>query len=424
MSAPKLVSTPGSYTVTWSFTDVEIGFEADRLRSHSDGRLQARVRIIATPGAGEAKVLHHGQLNLSAGRSRKSLSKDLEPRLRQEGLDWDRVIEESCRLVLEAEDQVSPVERLTPTSQLDVNYLIRPLLLDGQPVVWFAPGGSGKSFLALYSALLVQNGLPFFDEPVRQANVLFLDWEATQEEAARRCTLLANGLAQTYIGRSLEFPFYRRCLAGIENEASEIAKEIALNDIGLVIVDSAGAACGGDIMSGELAINLFNTLRKVTASTNAAVEILTHTTKADRREENHRRLPIGSVYFENLARATWELRPQETNDGRVLRVGMFSRKSNNRRPEPIGLELSFQRDAVCVDQAAISDDANSEQGATQELILGELARGPVSVSDLTEAVGTTSGAVRVALSKLKARGLATNPVRGSWELVDCGEPQV
>jgi AAA domain len=328
---------------------------------------------------------------------------------------WDQVVEDSCRTILEREEEGSPAEYLTPAANVNVEYLLRPLLLDGLPVAWYAPGGSGKSLLAMYVALLVENGLPFQGEPTRRENVLYLDWEVTKAEADRRCTLLAAGLQQTLIGATLRYPLYRRCLGSILDEASEIAKTIAKSNIGLVIVDSAGPACGGDIMSAELAIQFFNTLRKVTASTNAAVGILTHTTKADRREENQRRLPIGSVYFENLARATWEIRPQETSAENVLQVGMFPRKHNMGRPAPVGLKLTFQPNAITVDPVA-ADDVLSEQGATQSMILGELGRGPLSVSQLIEATGAAPGVVRTLLWKLKKRGQVESPGRGLWSL--------
>jgi hypothetical protein len=366
------------------------------------------------PG-GEQLALHHGNLNLAAGRSRRELSRDLDARLALEAMVWDRVIEDSCRTILEREEEGSPAEYLSPAETLKVEHLLRPLLLDHLPVAWYAPGASGKSLLAMYAALVVHNGLPFQGEPTRRENVLYLDWEVTKQEADRRCTLLANGLQQTLVGAALRYPLYRRCLGSILDEASEIAKTIAKHDIGLVFVDSAGPACGGDIMSAELAIQFFNTLRKVTASTNAAVGILTHTTKADRREENQRRLPIGSVYFENLSRATWEIRPQETSDESVLQVGMFPRKQNMARPAPVGLRLSFEQNAIVVENVA-PQDVLTEQGTTVSGILAELERGPLSISQLAEAVGTTPGAVRVALFKLKSRSKVVNESRGVWSL--------
>jgi len=165
----------------------------------------------------------------------------------------------------------------------------------------------------MYAGYSCKTGLPFQGERTRQERTYSISLGSLQKEEADT-PLYATGtrpLEQRHIGAALQYPLYRRCLGSILDETSEIAKTIAKHEIGLVIVDSAGPACGGDIMSAELAIQFFNALRKVTASTNAAVLILTHTTKADRREENQRRLPIGSVYFENLSRATWEIRPQE-----------------------------------------------------------------------------------------------------------------
>jgi hypothetical protein len=413
--SPHVAAAPGSYVVTWSLPDLEVEFEADHIRNHTDGRLQARVRVRVEFPDGRRLEPHVGNLNLAAIRSRRDLSKALEERVPREGVNWDQVIEESCRLIMEHEDEGSPAERLCPAENVDVEYLLHPLLLDHLPVVWYAPGGSGKSFLAMYVALLVQNGLPFQGERTRQTNVLYLDWEVTKEEADRRCTLLAKGLQGSYIGADLQFPLYRHCVSSIFDEASEIAKDIAKHRVGFVIVDSAGPACGGDIMSAELAVQLFNTVRKVTASTNAASDILTHTTKADRREENARRLPIGSIYFENLARATWEIRPQETTTDHALKVGIFPRKNNMARPEPVGLKLTFQRDAILVDPTAASDVA-TEQGATYDLILGELERGPLRISELADAVGASPGTVRVALYRLKARGLVVSASRGVYSL--------
>lgn len=410
---PRVTADPGSYSVTWEHPEAAIHFLADRLRSHSDGRVQSRVRVVAELAGSDPLTLSHGNLNLAAGRSRRELSRDLENRLQREGVNWDQIIEESCRLILEHEEQGAPVEHLQPVENTQVDYLVRPLLLEHLPVVWYAPGASGKSMLAMYVALLVQNGLPFFQEPVTQQNVLYLDWEVTREEAARRCTLLANGLGQTHIGASLQFPLYRRCTGSIQDEASEIAKNIANHRVGLVFVDSAGAACGGDVMSGELAVHLFNTLRRVTASTNATVCMLTHTTKADRREENQRRLPIGSIYFENMARATWEMRADDADDSRALRVGVFPRKQNLSRCEPVGLKFLFERDAVVVEAATVGD-VSTEAGTTQATIIDELEKGPASIKELTDAVGAKPDTIRKALQRLKDRGSVVSTERGIY----------
>ncbi len=101
---------------------------------------------------------------------------------------------------------------------------------------------------------------------------------------------------------------------------------VAEHDIELVILDSVGPACG-DIMAPDLIIRAFNAVRHITSYTGAAALLLGHTTKEDRKQGNQYRLPLGSIYFENLPRATWELRSEE-GDSDVLEVGLFSRKSN------------------------------------------------------------------------------------------------
>jgi hypothetical protein len=416
LEPPRITAAPGCYIVAWQLETAEIAFEADRLRDHSDGSLKAVVRVTATRRSGEQHVLSAPtQLNLTAGRSRRELSRILEERLPGEADHFDQLIEESCRLILEREQEGNPAQILQPAANVKVEYVLRPLLLAHLPVLWYAPGGSGKSLLAMYSALLVQNGLPFLGERTRQENVLYLDWEVTKEEADRRCTLLAHGLEQKLMGTTLRYPLYRRCNAPLVDEASEIAKDIAKHKVGLVIVDSAGPACG-DIMSPDLAIQFFNALRKVTAPTNAASKTLTHTTKADRREENQHRLPFGSVYWENMPRATWEIRPQETNDQNLLQVGLFPRKQNMARPPAVGLRLSFQTDAIAVESVAV-DDVTTGQGATQSMILGEMERGPVSVKELVEATGADANVVRVLLTRLKKRGVVDIQGRGVWSLV-------
>ncbi len=67
---------------------------------------------------------------------------------------------------------------------------------------------------------------------------------------------------QNLVYTELKYPHYCRCTGPLSDEASEIAKVIAEHNIGYVVIDSAGLACGGDVASSELTIAFFNTLRK------------------------------------------------------------------------------------------------------------------------------------------------------------------
>jgi hypothetical protein len=419
LAPSRINAAPGYYSVDWMVAGWEIGFEADRLRVHSDGRLQAQVRVTARWPGEERTTLSHEQLNLTAGQSRRGLSQRLNVRHPLEGELWDQLVEGSCQTIQERENQGSPTERLEPATSTEVQYMLGHLVLEGLPVLSFAPGGQFKSFLAIYKALLIENGLPFFGEPTRQASTLILDWEVSRAEAQRRCDKLINGLLQSNIAADIRRPFYRHCTGPIQDEASDIAKVIAKHDIRYVVIDSAGLAAGGDVASSEPTIQFFNTLRKVTNSTGAASDILTHVTKTDRKVEDQRRTtPIGSIYWENLARITWELRSEEERPG-VFRVGFHCRKSNVGQLDSVGLRMTFDRDALLVDQVPVKD-VNTEAGAIRAMLLEELKRGACGPKDLAEAIGTTAGTVSVTLCKLKDSGLVENIGHGKWTLAGDG----
>jgi len=416
---PTVTAAPGEYIVRWSFPDALVVFEAGRLKTHSDGRVQATVKIFVTLPGKDAEKYHHEAMNLAAGQTRRRLSQTLEERLPRDSINWDQVVEKSCTMILEHEEQGSPTRRLQPVTSVDVKYMLGSLVLDGLPVLSFAPGGQFKSFVSIYKALLIENGLPFQGKETPRANTLILDWEVTEAEAGRRCTMLANGLQRTNIGADIRFPLYRHCMGPIQDEASEIAKVIAKHDIRFIVIDSAGLACGGDVASSELTMQFFTTLRRVTSSTGAAADIQTHTTKADRREENQRRLPIGSIYWENLSRITWEIRAERERAG-AYKVGLFPRKCNMGDLEPVGLRMTFDRDALTVDEVGATD-VLSEEGAVRAMILAELKHGACGPSELAEAIGTTPGTVSKTLTHMKNRGLVENVGRGKWMRTNTSE---
>ncbi len=411
---PEVTAAPGFYRVTWRPSDYVIHFSADRLKRHGDAT-KAMVRIAVVYPSGDEEVRAHEQLNLSSGQSRRGLSKRMAERVKCADLDWDVLVEESCRQVLEREEQGAPTRRLQPVANVSVKSRLRSTVFDGLPVLTYAPGGSLKSYIALYKALCLENGLAFLGEETTQANTLYLDWEVSESEASRRCTKFMHGL-QNLVYTELKYPHYRRCTGPLSDEASEIAKVIAEHNIGYVVIDSAGLACGGDVASSELTIAFFNTLRKVTASTEAASEILTHVTKTERREESQQRLPIGSIYWENLSRATWEVRSTEgpTN---VYCVGLFPRKCNLGRLEPVGLRLTFAGNAITVEEATVSDIA-TEAGVLRDFILAELDGASANITQLVEATGAPASTVRWHLMKLKDAGLVESISRGVYRRLE------
>jgi hypothetical protein len=114
---PTIISAPGEYLVKWQWPEALIEFEAGRLKSHTDGRVQATVKVFVTLDGQERAKLHHENMNLGAGQTRRRLVQTLGERLPRNFINWDRVIEISCMMILEQEEQGSPTRRLASLTQ-------------------------------------------------------------------------------------------------------------------------------------------------------------------------------------------------------------------------------------------------------------------------------------------------------------------
>ena len=406
---------PGKYIFNWLINDFgEFAvLQFDRIKQHKNGDIKARLHISAKTNNGEAN-LHQGQLNLVAPRSRKEISNLLKERLKREGLQWDYLIEETCRRVVDAEEDTTEAEQLSYSDAKEPEFVVYPCIVDRLPVVWYGPGAAGKTMLAMYFALLVQNGLPFMGQDIKQRNVLYLDWEVDKEEASRRASFFARYLEEQF-QQEIQFPYYRQCLLPLFDEASSIAEDVSKNNVGLVFIDSAGPACGGDIMSAELAIQYFNSLRKICASKAAASVTLTHVTKSERRDAEQGRMPIGTIYFENYPRFTWEMKPQETPSEEKISVGFFCRKTNFRKPKSFGFEITFN-ETKAYPKPITPEDVKSDEKVLEEIILDELSTGPMHVKELSEATGTTISTIQKTVSQAQKKGKVTRIKKGTYAL--------
>jgi hypothetical protein len=70
------------------------------------------------------------------------------------------------------------------------DWLIEPIIPRNQLVVIFAPGGTGKSLLALYIAAALATGKEIFSEPKPPTNVLYMDYEMSQAVLYERLTAM------------------------------------------------------------------------------------------------------------------------------------------------------------------------------------------------------------------------------------------
>ena len=105
--------------------------------------------------------------------------------------------------LLQQTKSLLPVEQPTSTDNILINWqdfwtqdfpeedwLIQPIIPRNQLVVIFAPGGTGKSLLALYTAAGLATGRNLFGHDNKPISVLYMDYEMQQAQLYERLTAM------------------------------------------------------------------------------------------------------------------------------------------------------------------------------------------------------------------------------------------
>jgi hypothetical protein len=331
-----VTETAGQYCVRSRFHRVQFSF--DRLND-SRGGVHGEIQVSAD---WKDDLLGVTDISLKSDSSREKIAKTLvayEP-----DLPWKILLEQACGLVLTRYRAGQPTIRLQPSATSQVSYIVNPLVYKGHQSLIYAPGGSCKSYLALYIALLVSHGARQAGIGGVKGPVLYLDWELNEETVSGRLRALQLGHPEL----STVTPFYRQCEAPLRLEAHRIAAEVAKHGIQLLILDSCAMACGGELSSPEAAIGLQRALRQI----GCASLLLAHVAK--NQQEGQQATAFGTVFFRELSRNVWEL--TNTSDSSPAQL-ILTQQKNNFGPKhaPLGFSLLFEKELVRVSGTSVED---------------------------------------------------------------------
>lgn len=392
MSKPDIEEGAGFYRFHWP--DQQIYILLKRVREHRDGRTTGEVTI-STDAEGYSPLLHRALFNLSSTETRVRLGKLLDQRFPE--AHWEVLLETFCYLALERIRQGEPaIELWTTQESIEApQYLLGPVMPIDKPTIIFGEGGVGKSLLALVFAMCIT--LPWQNNPLGLAVSegsragLYLDYETDNKEIGWRmkCLRVGLGLPDFYIN-------YRRCTLPLPDELEDIQGIIAETKSKWVIVDSLGAASGGNLNEAETAIRFFAALRSLKTTS----LLIAHTAK---ESLGRGRGVFGSVFYFNSARSVWELKQVQEVGEDEISLGLYHRKSNvSRLHSPLGFKIVFNEDSYVVGQQDLSEVPALQRGqSTQVQILGLLRHGSMKVVALKEELDISDNAVRQALAKLK-----------------------
>ena len=363
-------------------------------------RLSAEMMVSEySPGSSGRSRRHlaHERFNLLSSRTAKSVAKMLKGKWDREDVDvdWERIIEQVTMGVIQRHREGEKVIRTADIKISEsADWRIEPILREKTPTLIYGFGGSGKSYLACYLSFMVAEGYPDVDlfGGVEPGNVLYLDYESSEQEHAIRMRSIHRGW-DLEKGSDV---FYRRCAAKLAYDIHDVQKQCLENKIDLVVVDSAGPACGGEPNDEAQVIQMFTALRSLDVSS----VIIAHKSKMRTSQG-----PYGSVYWWNYPRNVYRVKHEQVEAESETHIGLFHEKSNiGRKQQPLGIRIAFFDGG---DQVRFfREDPATMPGIQQSLSLKDqiaelLKNGALQVRDIAEELDSPPNSVRAVLSRSK-----------------------
>jgi hypothetical protein len=333
VTEPEIKSGISRFEFRWP--DLELSAICDRVSDEGTGELS----IYHNNGHLD-RLLQYNTINLLSAQSCTQYAKRLKNNL--PNLDCDSLLTYIQQGTMERVRQTEPPARIGLKPQnMKIEYQLKPIIQRGKSTTIYAPGGSAKSYIADYIAVLVQcniYGLGGLWEPMA-GNVLYLDWESCKEDHQRRVWAIKQGLVREGIAVSPDETFAYQFEKGpLVDDIYYIQRLVTENNIEFMVIDSHMAAQGYGPDQAQVASQFYNTLR----SLNCTTLTIDHVDKASWRGLGETVGPYGSVVKFNRSRAQFELIKQQGTGEDFVELALKHTKNNEGRLlPPIGIRIDF-----------------------------------------------------------------------------------
>ena len=397
------------------FADEHLVAKVSRIRTPSDGQVKGQLEIKHSKNGKDAQLLVPTQFNFSSEQTRTRFAKQLGDKL---GLDieWRAIFDYLGQTVQElARAGDTYLEIWTDKEAPPPDKWLDGIIYKGVQNIIFGEKGVSKSTLAY--ALSMCLVLPWDDNPLHMSvpkhsiKTLVLDWETDTEIFSYYTTRLRKGM-----GIPTCSIYYRRCTLPLIDDIEPIQAYIEATGADLLVIDSLGAAAGGErgeLRGAESAL-LFNTALRKLKKTSL---IIAQTAKGDPNEK--KKTIFGSTYFTYYARNIFELCRSEDSYDDTQHFGLFNRECNlGRRLSPIGLRIEYGEDGgISIEREVMSIAEFAQKVTTNARILEVLKDGKMAQKELKEALGASYQTVGQALRRLANQGKVLR-VGDEWGLTN------
>ena len=318
---PRIETQGSGYKIVWDGYDVEM--RVRHIKSRPAG-FKAEVSVFH-----KLEPVHRSNPVLDSTSGMDGFARKLNKRRPQNDyqVPWDQVVEDLSGIVIDTFRQGEPEMSLSDVD-LDEQLVWRVdnLLVDGEPNLIWADGGTGKSMFALFLSTLIQQGYMSSEHGliVEPGNVLYLDYETKPKEIATRARMIHAGLGleQPDANKTSSRIIYKKCDQPLQSETDRIRDLIYKHNIDVVIIDSMGMAVGGELESAEEVLAFFRAVRQLGNKTSLVVS-----------HSNRQGSIFGSAYTMNSCRSVWEAKKSSSN-AYGMDFNLFHRKANNISLQP------------------------------------------------------------------------------------------
>jgi len=350
--------------------------------------------------------------NLNSLSMRTRIAKGLkESHEKVEGtwVEWDQILSDVSWRAIKFWREGDAAEEIWPSEEdnLEVEYLLKPLLYLNHPAVIFGDYGSLKSLIALVTAYLVQ--LPYHDNDLglitagQSTKCLFLDYEDDSSSFRKRWSALERGF-----GKGATPILHRRMTAPLADSVEQLRRIISDNKTGFIIVDSLGPAARGNLNDPEPAIKYHAALRQLGFTSLT----LAHTSKD---QFTRTKSIFGSVFFTNLARSVWECRAeQETAEDEAI-ISLKHTKANlSRRHPPLGYMFTFTDNMISIAKTDLQGTNLSGELPLSFRIKDLLRGGAMTLKDISEQLNSVESTTGRTLRRMRAKNQVVKLEDDTW----------
>jgi len=378
-------------------------------------------------GSGPTRLLANSRVNLVSPKSRNELLRLIKERCFTENIayyPWVYMIEQVAGVVIAHSRQTRPIIKLGDKPEVtEREYCLYPILAKGEISTVYGAGGSGKSYLADYIAVLVQygyGGLANWSVLGGAQNVLYLDWESSEGDHERRIWAVKQGLGIEN-SKDIAYLFCDQPLVGMLPNIKPI---IVAENIGLVIADSQMPAAGTGTDSVQIATAYFNAARAL----GVTFLSLDHINKEDLRAGDSP-APTGPLVKYNRSRSVFELQKAQEPGESYLDLVLIHRKCNEGQLlKKIGFRIDFTNnpggalEKVTFSESGIDDNPALLKVATifERVVLALRDTGTMSKDGIAEYIGEKPDSVKAELYRKRRRPVfvQTDQKKHLWGLVD------